>query len=98
VAKRDEHLVLLVEDIYHIVCNVVFECLVLTVYGNSSISSTSFSKSVAFLYLHVDVIDTVGTTIIIISIRGFIKTHVEFTKKRLSFTVGNFFCDSQNKL
>ncbi len=81
-AKRYEHLVLLMEDIDRIICNVVFECLVLTIYGNSSISSTSLSKSMAFSYLHVDVIDIVGTTIIIINIKkGLIKTHVEFTKK-----------------
>ncbi len=55
-AKRDEHPVTLVEDIDHIVCNVVFECLVLNVYGNSLISSTSPSKFVAFSYPHVNVI------------------------------------------
>jgi hypothetical protein len=32
----------LIEDIDHIVHNVVFECLVLNLYGNSSISSTFF--------------------------------------------------------
>jgi len=32
-AKRNEHPVLLVEDIDHIICNVVFECLVVNVYG-----------------------------------------------------------------
>jgi hypothetical protein len=68
-AKRDEHPVLLMENIDHIVCNVVFECLVLNVYGNSLISFTSPCKFVAFSYLHVDVIDTMGTTIITINIK-----------------------------
>jgi hypothetical protein len=81
-AKKDEHLVLLVEDIDHIICNVVVECLVLNVYGNSSISSTSPFKYVYFSYFHVDVIDIVGTTTIIVTIRrGLIKTHDKFTKK-----------------
>jgi hypothetical protein len=68
-AKRNECLVLLMKDIDHIVCNVVFECLVLNVYGNSLISFTSPCKFVAFSYLHVDVIDTMGTTIITINIK-----------------------------
>jgi hypothetical protein len=80
--KIDERLVLLVEDINHKVHNVVFECLVLNVYGNSSISSTSLSNFMAFSYLHAYVIDIMGTTTITINIRGgLIKTHVEFIKK-----------------
>ncbi len=36
----------------------------------------------AFSYLHVNVIDTLGATTIIVSIKGgLIKTHVEFIKK-----------------
>jgi hypothetical protein len=80
-AKKYEHLVVLVEDIDHTVHNVVFECLVLNVYGNSLISSTSLSKFVVFFYLHEDVIDTVGTTIIIINMRNLIKTHDKVIKK-----------------
>jgi hypothetical protein len=80
-AKRDEHPIPLVEDNDHIIRNVIFECLVLNIYGNSLISSTSPSKFVAFSYLHADVIDTMGTTIIIVKIKGvFIKTHDKFNK------------------
>jgi hypothetical protein len=80
--KIDEHLVLLVEDIDHTIRNVVFECLVLNDHGNSSISSTSPSKFVVFSYFHAYVIDTMGTTTIIVNIRGgLIKTHVQFIKK-----------------
>jgi hypothetical protein len=50
-AKRNECLVLLVEEIDHTVRNVVFECLILNVYGNLSISSTSPFKSMAFSYI-----------------------------------------------
>jgi hypothetical protein len=86
------------ENIDHIVCNVVFECLVLTIYGNSSILSIFLSKSVAFSYLHANVIDTMGTTTITISIKGvLIKTHVEFIKKGF-FTIGKLFCEGQNIL
>ncbi len=65
------------EDIDHAIRNFVFECLC-----NSSISSTSHSKSMASSYVHADVIYIVGTTIITINIKGgLIKTHVEFMKK-----------------
>jgi hypothetical protein len=58
-----------------------FAMLFLNDYGNSSISSTSPFKFMVFSYLHEDVIDIVGTTIIIVSMRGsLIKTHVEFIK------------------
>jgi hypothetical protein len=81
-AKKDESPLLLMEDIDHTVCNVVFEYLVLTIYGNLLILSTPPYKFVAFSYLHVDVIDTMGTTTITVNIRGgLIKTHVEFIKK-----------------
>jgi hypothetical protein len=91
-AKRDEHLVLLVEDIDHTIHNVVFECLVLNVYGNSSISSTSPFKFVAFSYPHAYAIDIVGTTIITVNIKGcLIKTHVEFIKKGFFLWLKNFF-------
>jgi hypothetical protein len=84
-AKRDECPVLLVKDIDHRICNVVFECLVLNVYGNSSISFTS-SKYVAFSCLHANVINNVGIITIILSIRGgLIKTHVMFTKKNIFY-------------
>jgi hypothetical protein len=96
VEKKDEHLVFLVEDIDHIVCNNVFECLVLTIYGNSLISSTSLSKFVVFSYLHVVVIDTMGTTIIIISINGgLIKTHATFTKKVCFLRLENLYVTSK---
>jgi hypothetical protein len=72
-AKKDECLVLLMEDIDHTIRNVVFECLVLNVYGNLLISSTSLYKVVVFSYLHVDVITIMGTTIITINIGGLIK-------------------------
>jgi hypothetical protein len=65
-AKQDEHLIALVENIDHIIRNVVFECLVLDVYSNSSIASPS--KYVAYSYFHVDVIHSMGTTTIIMSI------------------------------
>jgi hypothetical protein len=78
-----------VENIDHIVCNVVFKCLVLNVYGNSSILSTSLYKFVAFPYLHINVIDIMGTTTINVNIKGgSIKTHAKFIKKRLFFTLG----------
>jgi hypothetical protein len=47
-AKRNECLVLLMEDIDHTIYNIVFECLVLNVYGNLSISFTSPFKLMAF--------------------------------------------------
>jgi hypothetical protein len=98
-AKKDERLILLVEDIDHTIHNVVFEFLVLNVYGNSSISSTSPSKFVVFSYPHAYVIDIVGTTIIAISIkRGLIKTHVEFIKKGCFLWLEFSFCEGQNKL
>jgi hypothetical protein len=59
-----------VEDIDHTICNVVFERLVLNVYDNLSISCTSPFKSMAFSYLHANVIDIVGTITITISIKG----------------------------
>jgi hypothetical protein len=40
-AKKDEHPILLMEDIDYTICNVVFKCLVLNVYGDLSISFTS---------------------------------------------------------
>jgi hypothetical protein len=81
-AKTDERPIFPLEDIDHIVRIVVFECFVLNVYGNLSISSTSLFKFVAFSYLHANVIDTMGTTIITVNIRaGLIKTHVKFIKK-----------------
>ncbi len=59
-----------------------FEMLFFSVYGNSSISSTSLYKLVDFSYLHVTVIDIMDTTTVIVNIkRGLIKTHVEFMKK-----------------
>jgi len=57
--------ILSVENIDHIIWNVVFECLVLNVYGNFlSILFTSPSKFVTFSYVHVNVIDIMGTTTI----------------------------------
>jgi hypothetical protein len=80
-AKRDEHLVLLVEDIDHIIHNVVLECLVLNVYCNLSISFTFPFKYVVFSYLYADAINIVSTTTFAINIkRGLIKTQVEFIK------------------
>jgi hypothetical protein len=65
------------ENIDHIVRNVVFECL-----WQSSILSIFISKFVAFSYLYANVIDTMGTTTITVSIKGgLIKTHAEFIKK-----------------
>jgi hypothetical protein len=91
-AKKYERLILLVEDIDHTIHNVVFECLVLNVYGNSSISSTSPFQFVVFSYPHAYVIDIVGTTIIAISIKGgLIKTHVEFIKKGCFLWLEFFF-------
>jgi hypothetical protein len=91
-AKGDEHLVLLVEDIDHTICNVVFECLVLNVYSNLSTSSTSTFKYVAFSYLHANFINIVGTTTITIIIKGgLIKTHAKFIKKGCFLQFENFF-------
>jgi hypothetical protein len=73
--------------------------LFLNVYGNSLISSTSPFKSMAFSYLHANVIDIVGTTIITINIKGgLIKTHVEFIKKNCFFMVGKLLYEGQNIL
>ncbi len=64
-ARIDECPILSMENIDHIICNVVFESLVLNVYGNFlSILFTSPFKFVTFSYLHVDVIDNMGTTTI----------------------------------
>jgi hypothetical protein len=87
------------EDIDHKVRNIVWECLVLSIYGNLSILFTSLFKSVAFSYFHIDVIDTMGTTTITVNIRGgLIKTNVEFIKKKLFLWLVNFFFEGQNKL
>jgi hypothetical protein len=66
IAKQSEHLIAPMENIDHIICNVVFECLVLDVYINSSIASPS--KYAVYFYFHVDVIDTMVTTVIIMNI------------------------------
>jgi len=80
--KRNECPILLVEDIDHIICNVVFDCLVVNVYGNSLISSTFLSKFVTFSDIHTYVIDIVGVTTIIVNIKGsLIKTRFKFIKK-----------------
>jgi hypothetical protein len=89
--KRDECPIFLVKDIDHTICNVVFECLVLNVYGNSSTSSTSPSKSFVFSYFHANVIDAMGTITIIVSIkRGLIKTHAKFIKKSFFYNWKTF--------
>ncbi len=73
--------------------------LFFNVYGNSSISSTSFYKLVAFSYLHATVIDIMDTTIVTVNIkRGLIKTHVEFMKKGYFLWLEFFFCEGLNKL
>jgi hypothetical protein len=83
--KWNEWTTMLVEDIDHTIHNVAFDCLVLSVYVNSSFSR-SLAKSIVYSYLHANVIDFVGTTTIIISIKGtLIKTHSKLIKK------GNFF-------
>jgi len=83
-AKQNERPTMLVEDIDHIVHNIAFDYLVLSAYGNSSLFK-SLGKFVAYSYLHANVIDFVGTTTIIINIKGtFIKTHSKLIKK------GNF--------
>jgi hypothetical protein len=95
-AKRNECLVLLVEDIDHIIHNVIFEYLVLNVYGNSWFHLNI--ESVAFSYCRANVIDTMGTTTIIINIRGsLIKTHVKFIKNGC-FLWLEFFLKGQKKL
>ncbi len=79
------------EDTDHIICNIAFDYLVVNVYCNSAISSTFFSKFVTFSYIHVDAIDIVGITTIIVSIKGsLIKTHFKFIKK-VVFHNWNFF-------
>jgi hypothetical protein len=70
----------------------VFNCLILSVYGNSSLSLGPQSK----LYLHANVIDYVGTTTITINIKGtLMKTHFELIKKGIFFAIGNFFYQKQ---
>ncbi len=45
----------------------------------------------AFSYLHADIIDTMGTTTIIVNIKGgLIKTHAEFIKKGCFLRLENF--------
>jgi hypothetical protein len=96
--KRDECPILLVKDIDHKIRNVVFECLVLNVYGNSSISFTSPFKSIVFSCLHADVINNVGTTTVTVNIRGgLIKTHVKFIIF-FFLMVRKFLCEGQNRL
>ncbi len=76
---------MLLEDIDHTIRNVAFDCLVLSVYGNFSLFG-SLAKSIAYSYLHANVIGSMGTTTIIINIKGtLIKTHSKLIKK------GNFF-------
>ncbi len=78
--KQNEWPYVLVEN----TCNVVFNCLILSVYGNSSLSRSS-TKLITYFYLHANVIDYVGTTTITINIKGtLLKTHFELIKK------GNF--------
>jgi hypothetical protein len=67
---------MLVEDIDHTIHNVAFDCLVLSVYDNSSFFG-SLAKSIVYSYLHANIIDFVGTTTIIVNIKGaWIKTHL----------------------
>ncbi len=78
--KWDEHLVFLIEYFDHTVHNVMFECLVLNVYGNSLI--TLSSKSMVYFSFHAYVTDIVNNVIINVSIKGaFSKTNVELIKK-----------------
>ncbi len=69
-AKQNEQPNVLVEDIDHTIHNVAFDYLVLSVYGNSSLSRSPTKFGF------------VGTTIIIINIKSaLIKTHVKLIKK-----------------
>ncbi len=82
--KQNEQPIVLVEDIDHTIHNVAFDYLVLSVYGNSSLFGSP-TKFIAYSSLHANVIDFVGTTIIIINTKSaLIKTHVKLIKK------GNF--------
>jgi hypothetical protein len=75
-----------VEDIDHMICDVAFKYLVLSVYDNYSLTETR-AKSVVYSYLQVDVINFVGTIIITTNVKGIlIKTHSKLIKK------GNFLC------
>lgn len=77
--ERNEWPYVLVEN----TCNVVFNCLILSVYGNSSLSRSSI-KIITYFYIHANVIDYVGTTTITINIQGtLIKTHSELIKKNI---------------
>ncbi len=81
---------MLVEDIDHTIHNVAFDCFVLIVYGNSFFSR-SLAKSIVYSYLHANVIDSVGNTTIIISIKGaLIETHFKFIKKGNFLRLENF--------
>jgi hypothetical protein len=69
----------LIEYFDHIVHNVVFESLVLNVYGNSLI--TLSSKTMVYSSFHAYVIDIVNNVIINVSIKGACrKTRVEVIK------------------
>jgi hypothetical protein len=65
--KWNERPIVLVENIDHTIHNVAFDCLVLSVYGNSSLFG-SLAKSIAYSYFHANVIDYVGITTIIVNI------------------------------
>jgi hypothetical protein len=64
------------------------------VHGNSSLSKSP-TKSITYSYLHVDVIDFVGTTTITINIKGVLmETHSKLIKKGY-FTISEFFGQRQ---
>jgi len=76
-------------------CNVVFNCLILSVYGNFSLSRSS-TKIITYFYLHANVIDYVGTTTITINIKGtLINTHFELIKKGKFFQLEKFSIKKQ---
>jgi len=94
-AKRNEQPTVFVEDIDHTIRNVTFDYLVLSVYGNYSLFGSP-TKFIAYSSLHANVIDFVGTTIIIINIKSaLIKTHSKLIKKGNFIWLEKFFCQSQ---
>ena len=74
ITKRVEIPTVLLEEIDNAIQDVVFECFVLSCYG----STMSPSKSPTHWFFHVDVTDIVGTTTIIVTVKGnLVKTHVD---------------------
>ena len=85
--KRVERPSVLLEEIDNTIRDVVFECFVLSCYG----STMSPSKSPTHWFLHVDIMDIVGTTTITVTVKGnLVKTHVDTLKRGKFLRMENF--------